>query len=352
MRHPLRSAAALGPLAALLLATPASAGANAPTLFGIRPLGMGDAFVAAADDRNALYYNPALLASLDRTSISGIGVQARLDDTFPEVVRFIEDHEEDFENFENVGPAFHEDLAAYDGRWVTAGGNAYFDVVRPGFGLGVYNTGSAALKIDRGVYEPRLSEKVIDDLVVVAGGGMPLGRWNVDLGGAAKMIWRRTSERVLTAREVADFDANDILDELEKADGGFSLDLGARWSRPGSRLTVGAVVRDAFGFVAGEPIGTAFDLGTAWRSGRWLLAADLRDVFAGESFGNTVRLGAECRLPFVSVRGGFHQGWPTLGATLHVPFVSFDYAWYGRELGEFPGAERQTLHAVEARLGF
>lgn len=34
------------------------------TLFGVRPLGMGNAFVAVADDFNALYYNPAGLARL------------------------------------------------------------------------------------------------------------------------------------------------------------------------------------------------------------------------------------------------------------------------------------------------
>ena len=34
------------------------------THFGVRPLGMGNAFVGQADDFNALYYNPAGLAWL------------------------------------------------------------------------------------------------------------------------------------------------------------------------------------------------------------------------------------------------------------------------------------------------
>lgn len=44
--------------------TPLSAVENRWTNFGIRPLGMGNAFVAVADDHNALFYNPAGLARL------------------------------------------------------------------------------------------------------------------------------------------------------------------------------------------------------------------------------------------------------------------------------------------------
>ena len=37
---------------------------------GARPAGMGEAFVAAAKDINAAYWNPAGLASIDRTEAS------------------------------------------------------------------------------------------------------------------------------------------------------------------------------------------------------------------------------------------------------------------------------------------
>jgi hypothetical protein len=46
-----------------------AAGSNAapyPTFYrGVRPLGMGGAFTALADDENALYYNPAGLTAID-----------------------------------------------------------------------------------------------------------------------------------------------------------------------------------------------------------------------------------------------------------------------------------------------
>jgi hypothetical protein len=68
-------------------APPARADVPHPTLQGIRPLGMGDAFVAVVDDRNALYYNPAGLARLDRTRLSGLGLHGGVDNEFLGVVQ-------------------------------------------------------------------------------------------------------------------------------------------------------------------------------------------------------------------------------------------------------------------------
>ncbi|MEZ5064500.1 MAG: hypothetical protein R3B81_07165 [bacterium] len=357
------TSAALGSLAvtAALIGGAGSVAAEvpAPGLAGIRPLGMGNAFIAAADDRNALYYNPAMLFAVKGTSVSGLGVQARLDEAFNEVVNFINEHEQQFEDFDTIDATFYEELAPFDNKWVTAGASAYVDMVRPGMGFGVYSSGSGSLKIDRGVYEPRVSSKVIDDIVATAGAAMPLGRADITAGASVKSIWRRSSDRVLTAREVADFDPNDILNELEQADSGFSMDFGAAWQRPESRWTAAAVVRDAFGYIDGEPIDTALDLGGAFRPVRnagvvreVLFAADARDVFGGESLAQAMRLGVEVRFPRLAFRGGFHQGYSSLGASFRVPILTLDYAWYGQELGAFPGAERQNLHALEMRLGF
>ena len=55
-----RVAAAL----ALMSAGSAQALEGAWTHYGVRPLGMGNAFVAVADDFNSLFYNPAGLARL------------------------------------------------------------------------------------------------------------------------------------------------------------------------------------------------------------------------------------------------------------------------------------------------
>ena len=341
-------------------ADPASADVPAPVLTGIRPLGMGNAFVAVADDRNALHYNPAGLSNLNRVRISGIGVHGGLDNEFFDVVNFIRDKEEQFSDFETIDPEFFDSLAPYDDKWVSADAHAYVDFTRKGLGLGAFTAGRVSFKIDRGVYEPRVHARVTDDIVGVVGAGLDLGRMDLKVGMAVKGIWRREVDRVLTAREVADFSPDDILGELEEATSGFGLDFGLYWQPPDSRFSAGMVVRNAPGVIGGEPIDGALDLGGAWRMARGgtlvrgiTVAADVRDTFESDvSFGNKIHLGGEVRIPAVAIRTGFNQGYPTFGATLAARFVSLEYAFYGRELGNFPGAESQFVHAVEARVGF
>lgn len=349
-----RLAAFLLALAAALPWTRAAADAPHPTLRGIRPLGMGDAFVAVVDDRNALYYNPAGLARLEGAHLSGLGVQGGVDNEFLGVVRFIQDHEDAFSDFENVDPSFLDEIGPYDDKWVGADANAYVDFTRPRLGIGVYSAGRAQLKVDRGVYEPRVFADFVDDIVAVAAGAMDAGRHDLKVGAALKTVWRRQFDRALTAREVVDFDARTVTDRLSRAEPGFSMDLGVLWTPDGSPFTAGAVLRDAAGRIAGEAVGVALDVGGAWRPREDLtVAADLEDLAEpGTALGSKINVGAEVRAPVLAFRAGFHQGYPALGLSLGFPVLALDYAFYGRELGELPGAESQYLHALEARLGF
>jgi hypothetical protein len=351
-------AAALVPA---LAPAPAAATCASPALNGIRPLGMGNAFLAVADDRNTLYYNPAGLANLSGWRISGLGIGGGLDNEFLDLVRFIQDHEDEFSDFDEIDQDFYDTLAPYDDRWVAAEADAYFDATGPRVGVGLYSVARLQFKIDRGVYEPRVYGSVADDIVGVVGAAMPLGRQNLTIGGSVKAIWRRESTRALTAREVADFDPDEILDDLDMAVSGFALDLGVLWQQPGSRFTAGAVLRDG-GFVGGEALDSGIGLGVSWQALTGpagpvrgvLLATDVRDIFGGgdQALGNRIHLGAEIGLPVVSVRTGFNQGYPTVGASLGLRVLHLDYAFYGRELGNVPGSESQFLHAVEMRLGF
>jgi hypothetical protein len=320
---------------------------------------MGNAFVAVCDDRNALHYNPAGLAQLRGWSVSGIGVFGGVDNEFFEVVDFIQENEDVFADADLIDQEFIDSIAPYDDRWVATDASAYIDFTKPSFGIGLFTAGRVQVKADRGVYEPRVSFSVSDDIVALAGGAMPLGRFDVSVGATVKGIWRRETTDDLAATEVADFDFNDVIDRLESAEPGFAIDLGAMWRRPESRLSIGVVGRN-LGIVAGDAIASELDFGTAWRAyeGRGalrsvLLAADFVDA-AGfdDAVGNRIHLGAEVRLPILSIRGGFNQGYPAFGASIGSRVFTIDYAFFGRELGEFPGSEGQYLHAVEAKLGF
>jgi hypothetical protein len=320
---------------------------------------MGNAFVGVADDRNALCYNPAGLGSLDRTAITFLGLRAGMDDDLPSIVRFADGHRDEFENVDDLDAGFYEELAVWDDRWVAADATAWLDMTRKGFGIGVFATGETQVKVDRGVYEPRLHEAAVSDIVGVVGAAMPLGYLDLSVGGAAKGIWRRESVREITAREAADFDFQEIVDELETAAGGFSLDLGALWAPPDRPWSAGIVLRDGTGWIGGERIDGSLDVGASWRplarrSGPLrgvLVAADVADLSEGVAPGTKIRLGAEARLPLLTLRAGVHQGYGTAGATLGLPVLHLDYAYWGRELGRVPGAEDQFLHSLEIGFG-
>jgi hypothetical protein len=82
-----------------------------------------------------------------------------------------------------------------------------------------------------------------------------------------------------------------------------------------------------------------------------LIAADMDHVGGGGAFGKQICLGAEARIPLLALRMGSHQGYGTAGASLTLPGLQVDYAYWGRELGDFAGAEPEFLHTVELRLG-
>ncbi|MGH2571588.1 MAG: hypothetical protein ACRDGR_10200 [bacterium] len=344
---------------AILGAGPAEGGVGRPTLPGIRPLGMGNAFVAVVDDRNALHYNPAGLGRLTELEISGAGVYAGVDDEFVGLIDFIQQHEQQFADFDTMDQQFYDELASWDDRWIAVDASAHADVTRPGFGAGAFTVGRVQFKADRGVYEPRVAAQVYDDIVGVVGGSRGFAGGDVQVGATFKAVWRRETSRTLTAREVLDLDPETVFADLEKAQGGFSSDIGVLLHRDDSRWSAGAVLRDVVGTVGGEDIDSAIDLGLAWQAVRdgaivrtVTLAVDRRDLFGGGAFGNGMHVGGEVRLPVLSLRCGFNQGYPTFGVSLDARVLAIDYAYFGRELGAFPGSEEQHLHAVEARLGF
>ena len=236
-RKPVRRLLGLVLATSLALPAVARSAPAGPHLLGIRPLGMGNAFVAVCDDRNALHYNPAGLANIERWSISGLGMYGGVDDEFFEVVHFIEDNQEKFSDVDSIDQEFVDSLAPYDDRWVATDANAYIDFTRHNLGVGAYTSGRLQFKIDRGVYEPRVSFSVSDDIVGIAGVGYDLDRYDLRAGGSLKAIWRRGTERNLSAREVADFDPAEVLDDLAGSEGGFAVDLGTYWrgENPSSR---------------------------------------------------------------------------------------------------------------------
>ena len=57
--------------------------------------------------------------------------------------------------------------------------------------------------------------------------------------------------------------------------------------------------------------------------------------------------GLEMELPLISVRGGFHQGYYTMGAGLDLGFFRLEAATYGEELGVYAGQQEDRRYLIE-----
>jgi hypothetical protein len=68
--------------------------------------------------------------------------------------------------------------------------------------------------------------------------------------------------------------------------------------------------------------------------------------------GKRINLGCEFSWPFIDVRGGFHQGYYTLGASFDLWVFRVDAATYGVELGEYPGQLEDRRYMVQISFDF
>ena len=400
------SALALGALMALGTA----AWGNEPPAFleFVRPLGMGGAFTAVADDHNVFSYNPAGMVQRTGAEFTLVDVQAGISQDFVDALNYVSDHQDDFKNFNTLPAQKQADIvndianrisqlnprasAGVDIASFVSGPKFFGLPVHGGFGaFGIVNFG---FHLDNEVVAPVISYDVTNDIV------LPFSlakRWNapgfipgkIGVGVTGKFLMRNQIRQdrisVLT------------LDNLKtpplQRGKGIGSDVGFLY-QPTDRTNVGLMIRDFLGTkisfqkldpkdgFQGQPerdtvIRPNTDIGVAVRpkkllwllptGERWMFAADVRDVMASDQhvffqngfkkvFGDNapthIHLGAEFRYWFLRFRGGAYQGYPTLGLGIDIPLLKIDYAFYSRELGERAGDIREKNHVISVALRF
>lgn len=286
-------------LAALLLASTAlagggTAGANAAAYLGdaagARPVGMGGAFVAVADDANAVYYNPGALPLIGGLAFQGSYALASLD------------------------------RAPYQG---TAVWNApAFGV----FGLGV--TGLQISEIDGRDPTGEPTDSFSSSEMAIAGAyGTRIGPW-LGVGGAAKYLYQSLADNKGT---------------------GIAFDLGAHAHfDPGllvaDRVAVGVAVSNIGGTLEWDTDSSHKDdvaptarygvAVAALPSGATRIVAALDGVKTGES-DLAVHAGAEFWFrELFALRAGLSDEDATYGLSALVGMVRVDYAYAPDELDE------------------
>ncbi len=271
--------------------------------YGARPMGMGGAFVAISDDANAILHNPAGLARLDRTQLTGM-----------------------YANQMGLVPYGFVGFARPLWQRMGLGGGAIF-------------SGDEALR-------------EMTALLSVARRLMPA----LDIGLSAKMRWATYGNNADGA-----WDPGGGNRQVQGRALGFGFDLGLLYN-PTERTSVGLMWRDILAPVTweanndagtarggGESIPMALVLGTAHRLGDGSSLSLNLDRSLSSDACDRISLGYENRLwEIVSVRAGYGQqinadpdrlyslGMGLESDVLSTWHLAFDFAYLFHELANTP----------------
>lgn len=353
-------------VAIALMASRAASAEPLPLFYqGIRPLGMGGAFTAVADDENAMFYNPAGL-----NSIQGFG---RFELLNP-LVALSTNTREFAADLQDVADAQSDAqqailAAALLDKWLGdhfhARASVFPNVTFHNFGIGVLGQGV----LDGAVHNPAGSNALrvrggydVAGLVSGAIGFSPAGT-TLRLGITGKFIRRELLDQSYTASDLVRQDGIDLGRDLRDGSG-FGVDLGMIL---GLSLPLNPAVGVTIQNIGDVDLGAAGSLpqqinaGVALRPllpfGTLTLAADMLDVTkelgADNDTAKRLHLGAELALPAIlSLRTGLHQGYISAGATVDLRVLKLAYAYSIEEIGAFAGQTPDRRHVAQLSLGF
>lgn len=348
---------------------------------GIRPLGMGGAFIAAqGTDENALFYNPAAINDYEK-KVHMQFVLPTVEFSYKAINYFAKDLPDLNGDINDAGTdgakigVFNTFAARNTGRYEEIG-------VRGPVALFMHKYITASI-----FYENRSIMALLNptsstiDLEAATTGGLQVGSAyaffddNLQLGLALKFLVRHLINERITQRDVVA--NNDFADAIDLSRVGFGLgfDIGAKakipWSAraweyldPTFALTVQDIGHTRF--FGGDDVGKvneSLTLGLALHPDFWklksLFALDVRDLDRRSDFLNKLHVGYELTWPEISkilrsvaVRLGMDQGYIAGGLGLDFKYFKLNFATYGREVGERTRQKESRIIGLQLAAGF
>ena len=345
-----------------LFAAPLVHAKEYPSLFrGIRPLGMGGAFTAVANDENALFYNPAGLSGQSLR----IGIFNPLVEVGEDSVELYQDTEDtDLDDAGEVVELLRDHMGEV--QHVRAALNPYGIWSVAGVGIGVAGLGQTTFdtEIHNPIW-PDLETRVIVDYGALGGVGLKLPITGLQLGATVKFINRESLIETYTAADIAaEGFEDDIEDDIESGSGvGADIGIIYTFGIPFGDLSCGAVVQNIpeMEMSDAEDIKTQVNAGVAvqpdFKVVSAIFALDYMDI--GDNVGEEddlskrLHLGAEVELlDWVAVRAGLNQGYWTAGVTLDLWIFRFDVASYAEEVGAHSGQREDRRYLAQISIGW
>ncbi len=330
----------------------------------MRQLGMGGTGVAITYDEHALYRNPA-----------GLG-RAKFDVDLP-VIRVAVD-EAGFEKSKDLQELLQRDSSDDDARALIlsfvpsdlslgAASSPLFSITSQGFGLGVFTQADAAVRF-RDRVTPKVYADVYADAAAYVGAslrGIPLLGHRSLFGATVGYMTRQYGSEVF---ETVDFSEDGELNfDLSTVSGltynaGFLIPIHIKKQE----INIGLAFNNISTVLTPSTSDDGDDLEIPFTStigigmdaklpliGKTTLAADYKIVSEDDNAILNLHLGVEKKLlnDILILRGGVNQGYLVGGITLDAWLFKISYLVNSRELGDYPGEQKQTQHLIEFALG-
>ena len=355
-----------------------------------RALGMGNAFVAAATDYNALFYNPAGLARIEEREIN-LSMEAGLSASYFKFARDLKSASNTVGTDTEKQLAIAEVIEANYGKVI--GGRASpasAILVSPGWGIGIIPTDlSVEMTMNRSV-GPSVNATVFGNTTLALGWAQDVS-WiphsRLSIGVTGKFVNRLYYSRSINFIELA---ANSDFFKKENFREGytFDADLGALWTPelpPSGLLSLLRLARPSLGLVlrnaaelgfkqslkviqkenaeAPEPLFRVLDLGTKWEYPRaWIFSGrgvmDFKNIMhPAYSLRKGFHLGFEFDWVMNNFwkgayRVGLNQGYLTAGVSAKLLVFNADLVTYGEDVGTYSTPKENRIYMARLNLNF
>jgi len=328
---------------------------------GIRPLGMGDAFTAVANDENAAFYNPAGLDSVKKGRIELFPLTVEYAANTPKLIN-------DLDDIDTGDLAKTTDtLRKHIGKPQYARVSLFPNYTRRGFEIGVL----AQAKFKGEVHQPSYPYVDVDGgadggalLALSRGFDAREGMDRISVGVTGMFIQRRGLARRYTATDLADKNY-DFQDDLKTGSAvGFNLGAIYQFQKWPFKPAIGLAIQNVGDMDFGKEVGKVeqtVNFGVAIKDFIWkfpaTFALDYKDI-AGElgsdkDKGKRIYLGAEIDLhKMLTVRGGLNQGYVSFGAEFRIWVIKLAYARYSEEVGAYAGQKDEERHVFLLSIGW
>jgi len=331
-----------------------------------RATGMGNAFIALADDATSVFYNPAVLAKNKTVHLHILDGQLLVDgaDTLSRMKKAIFDGQTD--NFINpdkqsLGFGFKPTL------------------ITPYFGLSVYSQGFGLFELNS-LAGSHVDAFAYNDLGIALAFGIPFSDY-FSFGFGVRAVQRTSIELSKPVSELVaelGLDASTINNNpwnaLQKYTGvgyGFPVNAGFLISLPqvtksSPLIRFAGTIENIGGTSFSKVSGTSAPshLEPSYHFGSLLqyplnkdsvlnITADMRDQFRDVVFLKTFHLGTEFRHKYFGIRGGLSEGYLTYGLSLEFPpHTKIHFSSYAKELGEKLWEKQERFYQVQLIIGF